>query len=847
MKIFRLYLFALGALIASARGASLDAAPLAPTINAITILTPTVGRYEKFQVQFAVTTVATNLQMPYDPAPPPGITINGITVNAVFTAPSGKIHQQPGFYYQVFDDQIKDGKEWFYPTNNFSWRVRFAPDEIGTWQFYLTARDSGGTVQSTARTFTVTTSTNPGFIRVSPDPRYFEFSDGTYFPALGMNATYGAIGWVNPTLDTQNYFQQQGQNGIQLMRTWLSNWAIFGSTWNPWYGIRNDYDGYLPRAGLITNAASGTPDVPSAQLTLAYAEDASGKNNYWFDACRFIGGFQAQPAVKQNTRYHIKVRYKAVGISGPRNAAFPNYGFVAKVQNPNDGNWHTNCFEPGDPSNGKRVSYTWGADANNWTWLEGEWDSGANNFLPIFYLALENVNNFTATVNGQPYNWHPYVHIDQVFIGEELGNGNYGMNIVTKPSMEHLTYFMERNAYAFDKALELARQNNVYLKLVILDKNEQIENEIGYDGNKASSFDNNNFYGNYRAMTAVRWYQQAWWRYLQARWGYSPNIHSFEVVNEAGPGYTNHYAQVDEMGKFLHCTVFGIAVASGDGQKCNATHPNRHLVSTSFWYGFESGLWRSSNYPNVDYADIHVYIPKDTDPTHFGDTALSTLDLGLAYGAKQSGGASKPIMRGETGLTNFASNTDSYTSDLDADTGGVWLHNLVWGGINHSGLIESYWYANVHIYGAGGDHRGQYKNYYQFIKDVPLNNGNYADVAATVSNPKLRAWGQKDLVNKKAHLWIAHSDHTWRNVVNRVAIAPIASTITIPGFASGAYRVTWWNTNTATNPIFLTQTLTANGSLVLTLPSALSDDVAVKIEPLTGSVISRLFLPMLVR
>jgi hypothetical protein len=214
-----------------------------------------------------------------------------------------------------------------------------------------------------------------------------------------------------------------------------------------------------------------------SQLRLVYTDD----NSYYFDACRFIGGFQAAPAVKQNTRYHIKIRYKAQGISGPRNAEYPGYGLVAKIQNPNDGNWHTHCYDGGDPSNGVKVT-DYGKDSLEWTYLEGEWNSGNSNTLPLFYLAIENANNLTPTANGQPWDWHPEVDIDTVFIGENLGNGDYGPNIVTKPSMEHLSYYMERNAYAFDKVLELAEQNGVYLKLVVMEKNEQIENEIGLDG-----------------------------------------------------------------------------------------------------------------------------------------------------------------------------------------------------------------------------------------------------------------------------------------------------------------------------------------------------------------------------
>jgi len=796
-------------------GANPQRTGLVSTISIISA-SGSVAKFDKQEITFNISTSASNPQLPYDTSAPAGINgTEGVSVDSVFTSPSGKTWVQPGFYYQIFDDQVKDGGAWFYPTSQAVWKVRFSPDEVGTWQYYIKAQDKTGITNSGLQSFTVTPSANHGFIKASKsDPRYFEYSDGTYFPALGMNSAWNEIGWTNPS-DNQVYFQKMGGNGIQVIRMWLSQWSIFGSTWNPWYGIRNDYDGYIPRAGLYTNDLTTSP---MSTLRMVYMDNNSGD---WFDACRFIGGFQAPPAVKQNTKYHIKIRYKAQGISGPRDPAFPGFGLVAKVQNPYDGNWHTQCYNGGDPQNGVKVT-GYGKDSADWTYLEGEWNSGTRNTLPIFYLAMENMNSLGATANGQPWNKPPQADIDTVFIGEDLGSGNYGPNIVTKPSMEQLTYYMERNAYALDKVLDLAKQNGVYLKLVVMEKNDIIQMEVSYDGKRVQS-DNNNFYGNYRTMTAVRWYQQAWWRYLQARWGYSPNVFAFEAVNEAEPGNANHHAQVDEMGKFLHCGVFGVSLPATDGQKCNLSHPDAHMVSTSLWAGFDSGLFANSQYPNVDYADIHQYIAKDTDLTHFQDTALSTYDLGAVYGALASG-SKKPIIRGETGLINQAANTDSM-ADLSADKQGIWLHNLIWGGINPSGLIENYWYAQAHIYNTV-DLRYQFKNYYTFIKDIHLNNGKYVDVAAAVSNPKIRAWGQKDLTNQRAHLWIANTDHVWTNTGS---IAPVNGTVTIAGLSANTpFNVEWWDTYTG--GVTSTQVIStnSNGQLILTV-SNLSTDIAVKI------------------
>ena len=153
-------------------------------------------------------------------------------------------------------------------------------------------------------------------------------------------------------------------------------------------------------------------------------------------------------------------------------------------------------------------------------------------------------------------------------------------------------------------------------------------------------------------------------------------------------------------------------------------------------------------------------------------------------------------------------------ADVSADTQGIWLHNLIWGGINPTGLIENYWYAKDQIYNTV-DLRGQYKNYYTFIKDIPLNNGKYVDVSAVVSNPKIRAWGQKDLTDQRAHLWIANTDHKWTNATT---ISPASGTVIVAGLSANAsFNVEWWNTYTG--EIENTQVLSTNpnGELTLTI------------------------------
>ena len=75
-----------------------------------------------------------------------------------------------------------------------------------------------------------------GYLRVSEDDeRYFVFENGDFFPNLGYNLTFNQVDWINPRSNAQqNKFSAMADNGIQYARIWLTQWSIFGSSWNPW-------------------------------------------------------------------------------------------------------------------------------------------------------------------------------------------------------------------------------------------------------------------------------------------------------------------------------------------------------------------------------------------------------------------------------------------------------------------------------------------------------------------------------------------------------------------------------------------------------------------------------------
>ena len=792
-----------------------------------------VPKYEKFEITFQVSTTSQNPYVPYDNAPPPGVTpALGVTVNGLFL-PQGqtdwtKAYVQPAFYYQDFDYQQISGKDYFYPKNDFSWRVRFAPTQTGTWNYKLKMQDSAGTYETpTATSFIVSEntdsvhSTRKGFIRVSQtDPRYFEYEDGTFFPATGTNMTWKMIDWDSPVKNNSGTMSSLGSNGMQFIRFWLSDWGIWG-----------------PRQGLWSGMFWQNLDFNADELGVWPTDTRPGSDvafhlvGHW-QPCIVLGlggSYKEAPAVKKNTTYKVLVRYRI-----PQALPQPNGAFTVKMS--------PSWIGPPDCASSTVahpaiISATeTGSTTGQWKVASGTFttDSTGAAYKPMdrLYLTLENVNDsgsYAANIDR--------IEVREVLPGQtcdkavgegnlmDISNGNCGVNIISSSWAALHQTVDQKYAISFDKVLDLAKQNNVYLRPVILDKNTSIFNFMNPNGTMMNNDNfpgNDHFYGDYRTMTKVRWHHQTWWRYLQARWGYSTNIHSWELLNEGADGDSRHWTQADEFAKYMHQFT-----------------PNHHMANTSTdknFPGFE--FWANPNYPNIDFADVHAYISTGflgSKSIHESDAAAFHIDYAtevrstLNAAARDNNVPNKPVVRGETGIDTASQQAEQ--SGISSDTRGVWLHTLLWSGLNNYPMMEQYWWQENTFSKPGPD--GQtglfevYKYYYDFLKNIPLSNGKYGDAGATSNNnTNLRVIGQKDITNGRAHLWVQNKNFTWKNVVNGTNnYNGISGTVTIPGFVNhkGTSLPVEWTTFTAQGlPTITTSSVSVgndtNGTITLSLP-----------------------------
>jgi len=303
----------------------------------------------------------------------------------------------------------------------------------------------------------------------------------------------------------------------------------------------------------------------------------------------------------------------------------------------------------------------------------------------------------------------------------------------------------------------------------------------------------------------------------------------------------------DELGKYMHCGAFGVQAGAGDGNPCMFKHPNRHMVTTSFWHGFPAysqktgnGFWGNPKYPNIDYADVHAYI--STSPAPTADRLLMEKDAAYyhLWHSRQYGAwnLKLPIVRGEAGMVPYDGSTDDKTGlGLQRDLLGIWYHNYLWSSLDGGALYEIYWYADPHVYLKGVyDHRHVALSLYNFMSGIALNNGKYRDLEAAISNPDLRVVGQKDTVSGNAHLWIQNKNFTWKNAVEEIKPVPVSGTVRIGGFVfDKEYELEYWDTTKIADQITATVTAKASAGGELTIPvESLATDVALKIWDKAG-------------
>lgn len=198
--------------------------------------TTTVGLYQKFELTLDWGVSYTN---PFDP--------DEVSLDAAFTAPDGSALMVPGFYYQEFTRTVENRYEEFAPAGDPVWKVRFAPQQLGTYTYVVNVTDSRGVTEVASGSFAAVESDESPFIELGPlGQRTFEYENGAPYIPIGINQNSTWTSQDDYGLDVYyDRLPQFADNGINMIRLQLTpnDGAL---TWAPNlfdYGVWRYYNG----------------------------------------------------------------------------------------------------------------------------------------------------------------------------------------------------------------------------------------------------------------------------------------------------------------------------------------------------------------------------------------------------------------------------------------------------------------------------------------------------------------------------------------------------------------------------------------------------------------------------
>ena len=182
----------------------------------------TVGKYEKLEL---IIRVDSRYDNPFDP--------DEVDLAVLVETATGRQIVLPAFFCQDYQrrrlDKRRNMANWYYPLDAGTWKVRFAPMEMGAHVLTARLKDRKGVRQSQAVRFNCMASSSKGFLRASPeDPRFLSFTEGHPFFVIGQNVAFvGESQYVNLT-KAERIFARLSANGANFVRIWTccKDWAM---------------------------------------------------------------------------------------------------------------------------------------------------------------------------------------------------------------------------------------------------------------------------------------------------------------------------------------------------------------------------------------------------------------------------------------------------------------------------------------------------------------------------------------------------------------------------------------------------------------------------------------------
>jgi hypothetical protein len=170
-------------------------------LTSSTLTAAVVRQYEKAEWNI---TLNRQFQNPYNQ--------REVSLDLVLTSPSGRPVVVPS-YFEQNEAQISH------------WKVRFAPQETGTYTGFFRVTTKAGAEETMGSNFSVAAGRKPGFLH--PHNLYsFRFDNGTLFRGVGENVAWESRSFEDQKFTYDYLLPTLAQNGANFFRTWMCYWNL---------------------------------------------------------------------------------------------------------------------------------------------------------------------------------------------------------------------------------------------------------------------------------------------------------------------------------------------------------------------------------------------------------------------------------------------------------------------------------------------------------------------------------------------------------------------------------------------------------------------------------------------
>ncbi|MCX7705167.1 MAG: DUF5060 domain-containing protein [bacterium] len=330
---------------------------------------------------------------------------------------------------------------------------------------------------------------------------------------------------------------------------------------------------------------------------------------------------------------------------------------------------------------------------------------------------------------------------------------------------EGLGRYELRNAWKLDWILELAEKSGIYIQLLIINHGsvstfcDQEWQDSPYNI-KNGGFLNSpeEFFTDERAKTLFK----KRLRYIIARWSYSPNIFSWELVNEMNLiGSSRDFYRTPVLAQWY--AEMGDYLAQID--------PNRHMITGHYTILYDSDVFKLSQ---VDYVLTNAYY--DVRGGNIVDTLKNIVNFNARF--------NKPHFVSEYG-GNWNAGPEAL---IEAD-----LHNGIWAGAHLPfAAVPLFWWHNFiedkNLY-------YHYKALAQYLGDIDRVKENFEPKTIAISGENTEKIKSLCLANQeKAIVWIYGQDRLKRPPAENDGPLTKNNQCTIEGLTQGDYMIEFWDT-----------------------------------------------------